>query len=107
MSGGFLLGGICPGVFVLEPKIIWGMGLSCMLDYLQMDYFSYMERPLISKNQVFLAVCKCSRLCANFRVGTFRSHIRLLAKSEFPARKLDEIRLNFISIFNRTVKTSK
>ena len=41
-----------------------------------------------------LAVWKCIRLCVNFHVGTFRAHIRLLAKFKFPARTPNERHLN-------------
>ena len=43
----------------------------CQITY-RLLHFSHMERPVISKSQCFLAVCKCSRLCVNFGVGTFR-----------------------------------
>ena len=45
-----------------------------------------MERPLNqAKHNDFLAVCKGSRLCVNFHVGTFQMHIELFARVEFPS----------------------
>ena len=45
---------------------------------------------------IFFAVCKCSRLCVNFHVGTFQVCTRLLAKLEFPAQTPDKSRLKFL-----------
>ena len=47
-----------------------------------------MQRPTISndKNKEILAVGKCSRLCVNFRAGTFQLHKGNLAKLEFPSQ---------------------
>ena len=64
-------------------------------------HFSYMERPLISKSQLFLAFCKCSMLYVNFQVGTFQMHIRLSAKFEFSIRTPNERRLEqFVHVDN-------
>ena len=51
-------------------------GLSFMPDYLQMaSFFVRGETFNQQESMIFLAVCKCSRLCVNFRVGTFRVHV--------------------------------
>ena len=70
----------------------------------QMASFSHMERPLIVKNQWFLAVCKSSRLChVTFYVGTSRMHsaYEVLAKFEFSPQTPKESRLNNYNIKNR------
>ena len=50
-----------------------------LLSYKNID-FSYMERPTVRKNQRCLAVCKCSRLCMNFRAIAFGVYIGLFTK---------------------------
>ena len=50
---------------------------------------------------IVLAVYKCSRLCANFHVGTFRLHTNYYLNLKFPARTSNGSRLKFFkySIF--------
>ena len=67
--------------------------------YLQMaSFFENGETFNQTESMFSLAVCKCSRLCVNFHVGTFRVHIQLLAKFELSAPTPNESRLhhNFI-----------
>ena len=57
---------------LVQYPIIWKMGS----DLSKLPAYGFIFRtPFISKNQRFLAACKCSRFFVKFHVGTFRSRI--------------------------------
>ena len=72
-------------------------GLSFMPNYLQMaSFFVHGETYEKQKSMIFLVVCKRSRLRLNFRISTFRVHIRPLAKFEFPSLTPNQSRLKLV-----------
>ena len=79
---------------LFQHAIMWKMGsVLCQITYRWL-HSPYLERPLISKNQWFCG----SFQVVNFYVGTFRVHIRFLAKFELSARTPNESHLQIQAI---------